>query len=96
MSATMKFFRLSTVLLASALALSGCGRKNLPVAPTPVTAPIGGSKTPNSGDNAPSSTANFQRSARIGAGSNLNVSPAEVTRNPKAERKTFPLDFLLN
>ena len=96
MSATMKFFRLSMVLLVTALALSGCGRKNLPVAPTPVTAPIGSARTPNSDVNAPSSTTNFQRSSRLGSGTNLNVSPAEVTRNPKAEKKTFPLDFLLN
>jgi len=96
MSATMKFFRLSMVLLAGALALSGCGRKNLPVPPRPVTAPIGTSKTPNSGDTASSSAANFQRSERIGSGSNLNVSPAEVSRNRNAEKKSFPLDFLLN
>ena len=89
--------RLSMVILATALALGGCGRKNLPVAPAPVTAPIGSAQTPNT--NAPASTANFQRAARLGSGgssSDLTISPAEVTRNPNAEKKSFPLDFLLN
>lgn len=98
----MTTFRLSMAILAAALVLAGCGRKNLPVAPRPVTTPVGESRTPNS-DNSPASTASFQRAARIGAAapggstsSSLNVSPAEVSRNPTAEKKSFPLDFLLN
>jgi predicted small lipoprotein YifL len=101
MNATMKTFRLSMVILATALALGGCGRKNLPVAPKPVTAPITGSNgTTTSLTPVPTASgeaATFQRAQRLGANdSNLNVSPAEVSRNPKAEKQSFPLDFLLN
>ncbi|MBC8130759.1 MAG: hypothetical protein H7Y08_10625 [Rhizobiaceae bacterium] len=96
MEPMMNTFRLSLLVLTAGLALSGCGRKNLPVAPRPVTTPLGQSQTPNT-DNAPSSTANFQRAARLSAtGSNLTVSPAEVSQNPGAPKRSFPLDFLLN
>ena len=103
MNATMKTFRLSMVILAAGLAVTGCGRKNLPVAPRPVTAPItSGGSAGTSTSLAPVPTgsteaATFQRAQRLGANdSNLNVSPAEVSRNPKAEKQSFPLDFLLN
>ena len=94
----MKFFRLSMVLLATGLALGGCGRKNLPVAPKPVTAPIAGSNSTTIAPVpvTPTGAATFQGAQRLGAGSNLNVSPAEVSRNPKASKDSFPLDFLLN
>lgn len=96
MEPMMKTFRLSLLALTAALALTGCGRKNLPVAPQPLTTPLGQSQTPNT-NNAPSSTANFQRAARLSpTGSNRTVSPAEVSQNPGAPKKSFPLDFLLN
>lgn len=91
----MKTFGLA-VLLSASLALAGCGRKNLPVAPAPVTTPIGQSATPNQ-DNQPASTANFRRAGRVAtSGADLTVTPAEVSRNPQSPAKSFPLDFLLN
>jgi predicted small lipoprotein YifL len=99
----MRRFKLSILLLATALALGGCGRKNLPVPPQPKNTPIGESKMPN--QDAPASVANFRRANGLGAtstglagssDSSLSISPAEVSRNPNAEKKSFPLDFLLN
>lgn len=96
-------FRIPILVLATALALGGCGRKNLPVPPQRTDTPIGESKMPN--QDAPASVANFQRASGIGAtssglsgssDSSLSISPAEVARNPNAEKKSFPLDFLLN
>ncbi|WP_224000256.1 hypothetical protein [Aureimonas sp. SA4125] len=98
----MMRFNLSILVLAAALALGGCGRKNLPVAPQPQNTPIGESRTPN--EDAPASVANFQRANGLGAtagpsgssDSSLTISPAEVSNNPNAAKKSFPLDFLLN
>ena len=99
----MMRFRLTILVLATALALGGCGRKNLPVAPQRTDRPIGESKTPN--ENAPASVSSFQRANGLGAtstglagssDSSLSISPAEVSRDPTAAKKSFPLDFLLN
>ena len=99
----MMRFKLTILVVATTLALGGCGRKNLPVAPERTDTPIGDSKMPN--ENAPASVANFQRANGLGAtssglagssDSSLNISPAEVGNNPNAEKKSFPLDFLLN
>ncbi|GGD32502.1 hypothetical protein GCM10011335_39410 [Aureimonas glaciei] len=99
----MRRFNLSILVLATALALSGCGRKNLPVPPQRTDTPIGESRTPN--QDAPASITNFQRANGLGAtstglagssDSSLSISPAEVNRNPTAAKKSFPLDFLLN
>ncbi|GGE13941.1 hypothetical protein GCM10011390_36370 [Aureimonas endophytica] len=83
--------------LLGAAALTGCGRKNLPVASGgSVTAPIG---APGSTDqNAPQSLANFQRTNRVtsSGGDDLRILPAEVAKNPGVPKKRFLLDGLLN
>jgi hypothetical protein len=78
--------------LVGALALTGCGRKNLPVAPRSVG--VAGSPEANN----PSSLQNFQRSNRVtsGGGSDLRITPAEVSGNPGQPKRRFLLDGLLN
>lgn len=94
MDKTMTGFRLTILLLTAAVALGGCGRKNLPVAPSRAARSVG--EPGSTDDNAPASVANFQRAGRVTADGDLTISPAEVSRNPKAAGKSFPLDFLLN
>lgn len=95
---TMTSFRLAILLLAATAALGGCGRKNLPVARSGVRPAAAASVgAPGSRENnAPSTVANFQRANRITSEGDLTISPSEVSRNPKAANKRFPLDFLLN
>lgn len=83
-------------LAAGATVLTGCGRKNLPVAPRSVASPVGAPGSTN--DDSPSSLANFQRSNRVtsSGGSDLRITPAEVARNPGAPKRRFLLDGLLN
>lgn len=95
MEETMKTFRLSLLILMGAMTLAGCGRKNLPVAPQSVTTPVGQAPTPNARASSDSAL-RFQRTGRISPQADLTVTPAEVTRNPQAAKKSFPLDFLLN
>jgi hypothetical protein len=85
-------------VLVTALALGGCGRKNLPVAPRSVASPVGSSGSTDAARNNPSTVENFQRSNRVtsGGGSDLRITPAEVSGNPGASRRPFLLDGLLN
>lgn len=87
-------FRLAVLALCAAAVLGGCGRKNLPVAPSRAARSVGAAGSTD--NNAPSSVADFKRGARVTDEGDLTISPAEITRNPKAEKKSFPLDFLLN
>ncbi|MBB3952096.1 hypothetical protein [Aureimonas jatrophae] len=76
------------VILVCVAALAGCGRKTVPVAtradgtPARVVVP------------AADGTARLPRVAPVT--SDLSVLPTEITRNPNAEKKRFPLDGLLN
>ncbi|KAB0677021.1 hypothetical protein [Aureimonas leprariae] len=82
------------VALVATLAIAGCGRKNLPVAPRNSASTIGGSVEENN----PASLQNFQRSNRVtsGGGSDLRITPAEVSANPGQSKRRFLLDGLLN
>ncbi len=99
-----RIFGLTAVLLAAATSLGGCGRKNLPVSPRTVAGPV---NAPGSTDSeTPTSEAGFRQSnlapftnaSRITASGNssLSIRPAEVYNNPKAPRRRFLLDGLLN
>ena len=86
------------LMLGAALAAAGCGRKNLPVAPSGATVPIGTEEDPDSprGSAGLTGTQTFQRAARLSQPGDLTVSPAQVSRNPAAKKKSFVLDPLLN
>lgn len=86
------------LLVAASLTISGCGRKNLPVSPSGGAVPIGSEADPGTpaAQARLTGTQTFQRAARISATGDLTVSPAEVSRNPNAKKKSFFLDPLLN
>lgn len=79
------------VLAVGATVLTGCGRRNFPVAPTPEgQEPRAPAIAP--GDPGPG----LASSPRIVPSSSTSVAPGEVQRNPNAERRPFLLDGLLN
>lgn len=86
------------LLVAAGLTMAGCGRKNLPVAPSGGAVPIGTEADPNTpaAQSQLTGTQTFRRASRLSATGDLTVSPAEVSRNPNAKRKSFFLDPLLN
>lgn len=74
--------------LCAALALAGCGRKAVPVAPQPE-----GRMTPVIPD--ATGTARLPRATALS--SSLSAPPAEITANPaRAGDRRFVLDGLLN
>ena len=89
------------LLLASVLA--GCGVKNAPVAPQSGTTPsaVAGEETQSvqvSPFGGGQDEADVELRARrlTDNSTNVTVSAAEVTRNPRAEEESFFLDGLLN
>jgi predicted small lipoprotein YifL len=84
----MRTMRMMVIVLAGALALAGCGRKNLPVPPTPE------GQEPRPAAIEPQDPA-LGRVTGI-TGGRTDVSPAEITTNPRAEPRPFILDGLLN
>ncbi|UHD46807.1 hypothetical protein LUX29_06305 [Aureimonas altamirensis] len=78
------------VSLALMLGLAACGRKNLPVPPTPEGQPARPYVIAPDGNGLARAPAITNRS------SETSVVPKEVTRNPGAPERRFLLDGLLN
>ncbi|WP_136625087.1 hypothetical protein [Aureimonas flava] len=74
--------------LVAALALSGCGRKTVPVAKLP-DGQVSRAVVPDA-----TGTARLPKVAPLAT--DRSVLPTEVTTNPNAEKKRFLLDGLLN
>ena len=77
------------VLAVTATVLAGCGRRNLPVPPTPE------GQEPRPAAIAPGSPG-LASAPRIVPSTDVTVAPVEVQRNPNAPSRPFLLDGLLN
>lgn len=81
---------MTLVSVALMLGLAACGRKNLPVPPTPEGQPARPYVIAPNGNGLARAPAITNRS------SETSVVPSEVTRNPGAPDRRFFLDGLLN
>ncbi|MCQ0987675.1 hypothetical protein [Jiella marina] len=98
-----RFLRLSAPVLLLVGALAGCGVKNAPVAPQSGQTPsaIAGDETQSVqvspfGGGQDEADVDLRARRLTDNSTNVTVSAAEVTRNPKAEENRFFLDWLLN